>query len=76
MQTKWKTWVLHRCAFLEVENGLNPTSIVEVFEPIQLPGDEFAPIDAVVKGRRVAPLASIVAGEVQRMRLAQVCWKR
>jgi len=59
---------------------LNPTPVVEVFEPIQLPGDELAPVDAVVKRRRVvsllSPLAPIVAGEVQRVRLGQVCRER
>ena len=48
--------------------GLNPAPVVEVFEPIQLTGDELAPIDAVVKRRGVVPLlnplASVVAGQV------------
>ena len=60
--------------------GLNPAPIVEVFEPIELAGDEFAPIDAVVKRRGVVPLvnplASVVAGQVQWVRLGQVCWER
>jgi len=76
VKCKMEDMVLHRCAYLE----LNPTPIVEVFEPIKLPGDEFAPVDAVVKGRRVVPpltpFAPIVIGEVQWVRLGQVCWER
>ena len=63
---------MHRCAYLE---ELNPAPTVEVFEPVQLPGDELAPVDAVVKRRVLTPLATIVAGEVQRVRLGQVCWE-